>query len=90
MDDAKSKPDPSGSPSAYRLTVRKIGNSTGLILPRELLVKLNLKEGDRLDVVEQTANSVRLSVYEPNFSKAMEIARKGMKRYRNALAELAK
>ena len=76
--------------SPHLLTVRKIGNSTGVIFPRELLVKMNLKEGDRLDVVEQTANSFRLSTYQPNFSRAMELSRTGMKRYHNALAELAK
>lgn len=90
MDDNKAKNDALAEISSYRITVRKIGNSTGLILPKELLAKLNIKEGDQLDVVEQAAKSVRMSVYEPDFSKAMEIARKGMKRYRNALAELAK
>ncbi len=72
------------------LTVRKIGNSTRVIFPKELLAKLNLKEGNRLDIIEQTANSLRLSTYHPDFSRAMELSRKGTKRYHNALAELAK
>lgn len=89
MDD-NNKLAPPDTSAGYRLTIRKIGNSTGVIFPKELLAKLGLREGDQLDVVEQASKSLRLSAYEPQFSKAMEIARKGMKRYRNALAELAK
>jgi putative addiction module antidote len=74
----------------YVLQIRKIGNSTGIILPKDLLARLNLKEGDKLHVIEQTENAVKLSTYDPTFAKAMDVARKGMKIYRNALAELAK
>jgi putative addiction module antidote len=74
----------------YVLQVRKLGNSVGLILPKDLLARLNLKEGDKLHVVEQSGSTMRLSPYDPDFAQAMEIARKGMKAYRNALAELAK
>lgn len=72
------------------LQIRKIGNSTGLILPKELLARLNLKEGDKLHVVEQGGKQLQLTPYDPTFAKAMNVARKGMKAYRNALAELAK
>ena len=72
------------------LQVRKIGNSVGLILPKELIARLNLKEGDKLFPVEQPGGSVLLTRYDPDFEKAMTIARRGMKRYHNALAELAK
>lgn len=73
-----------------KLEVKKIGNSTGLILPRELLGKLNLSQGDWLYVTENADGSVRLSPYDPSFEKGMQIAEKAMKTYRNALAELAK
>ena len=73
-----------------KLEVKKIGNSTGLILPRELVGKLNLAQGDWLYVTEQADGSVRLSPYDPTFEKGMQIAEKAMKTYRNALAELAK
>jgi putative addiction module antidote len=72
------------------LQVRKIGNSVGLILPKEMIARLNLKEGDKLFPVEQPGGSVLLTPYDPDFEKAMTIARRGMKRYHNALAELAK
>ena len=74
----------------YVLQIRKIGNSLGFILPKDLLARLDLKEGDKMHVVEQTGSTVRLSPYEPGFAKAMAVANKGMRTYRNALAELAK
>ena len=73
-----------------KLEVKKIGNSTGLILPRELLGALNLAQGDWLYVTENADGSVRLSPYDPTFEKGMKIAQKAMKTYRNALSELAK
>lgn len=72
------------------LQVRKIGNSIGLILPKELAARLNLKEGDKLFPVEKSDGALVLTPYDPDFEKAMEVARRGMKRYHNALAELAK
>ena len=47
------------------------------------------KDGDKLHVVEQADGAVTLCPYDPAFAKAMAIARKGMRVYRNALAELA-
>jgi putative addiction module antidote len=72
------------------LQVRKIGNSIGFILPKDTAARLDLKEGDRLFVVEQPGGGFVLTRYDPGFEKAMEVARRGMKRYHNALAELAK
>ena len=72
------------------LQVRKIGNSIGFILPKETAVRFNLREGDRLFVVEQPDGGLLLTQHDPDFEKAMEVARRGMKRYHNALAELAK
>ena len=70
--------------------IRKIGDSLGFILPKDLLARLDLKDGDKMHVVEQTGSTVRLSPYEPAFAKAMAVANRGMRTYRNALAELAK
>ena len=72
------------------LQVKKIGNSIGFILPKETAARLDLKEGDRLFVLEQPGGVVVLTPHDPDFEKAMEVARRGMKRYHNALAELAK
>ncbi|WJR77536.1 AbrB/MazE/SpoVT family DNA-binding domain-containing protein [Bradyrhizobium sp. NP1] len=72
------------------LQVRRIGNSIGFILPKETAARLDLKEGDRLFVVDQPGGGFVLTPHDPDFEKAMEVARRGMKRYHNALAELAK
>ena len=72
------------------IQIKKIGNSLGLILSKDLLSRLKLKEGDKLHIVEQTERGIKLSPYNPKHAKAMEVARRGMKRYHNALAELAK
>lgn len=72
------------------LQVRKIGNSIGFILPKETAARFNLKEGDKLFLAEQPGGGFVLTPHDPGFEKAMEVARRGMKRYHNALAELAK
>jgi putative addiction module antidote len=72
------------------IEIKKIGNSVGIILSKDLLARFNLKEGDKLFPVEQPNGALLLTPHDPNFEKAMEVARRGMKRYHNALAELAK
>ena len=72
------------------IEIKKIGNSVGIILPKDLLAKFNLKEGDKLFPVEQPNGGLLLTPHNPDFERAMEVARRGMKRYHNALAELAK
>jgi putative addiction module antidote len=73
-----------------KLEIKKIGNSTGLILPKDLLARLNLAQGDWVHAVETAEGGVMLLPYDPTFEKGMEIAERAMKTYRNALAELAK
>ncbi len=72
------------------LQVRKVGNSLGLILPKELLARLNLKDGDKLHVIEQPERGLHLTPYDPVHAKGMEIARKAFKTYANTFRELAK
>lgn len=72
------------------IQIRKIGNSVGVILPKELLAKLNLKEGDRFYPVEQPDGSLRLTPFNPKHARTMEIARKVMHEYRDTFAALAK
>jgi putative addiction module antidote len=75
---------------AAALQIRKIGNSVGVILPKELLARLKLKEGDKFYPVEQPDGSLRLSPFNPKHAKTMEIARQTMHDYRDTLAALAK
>ena len=74
----------------YVLQIKKIGNSLGLILPKELLARLKLKEGDKLYVVEQTERGIKLSPYDPKHAKAMEFARRSFREYADTYRALAK
>jgi putative addiction module antidote len=73
----------------HQLKITAIGNSAGIILPKELLARLGVEKGDVLTVVE-TPTGVELTPYDPDFETQMDAAREIMGRYRNALRELAK
>jgi putative addiction module antidote len=70
--------------------IKKIGNSSGIILPKDVLARMHVSVGDRLYATLTPDGGFRLTPYDPDFEKAMEVARRGIKRYHNALAELAK
>ncbi len=72
-----------------KLEIKKIGNSTGIILPKELLALLKLTQGDQV-TANVTPDGLMLRQSDPVFEKGMEIARRAMKTYRNTLTELAK
>jgi putative addiction module antidote len=72
------------------LQVKKIGNSMGLILPKDLLARLKLSEGDKLHVVEQTERGISLSPYDPKHAQAMDIARRSFRKYADTYKALAK
>ena len=59
-------------------------------LSKEVMARLNVAIGDEFSVSLTPDGGMRLTPRDPHFDKAMEVARRGMKRYRNALAELAK
>ena len=73
--------------TALKLT--SIGNSVGVVLPKELLVKLGLQKGDTLYAVE-TEDGLRLTTSDAEFEAQMAVARRLMKKWRNVLHELAK
>jgi putative addiction module antidote len=68
---------------------RKIGNSLGAIIPKEVAARLNIEEGTTLYFTE-APDGVRLSAYNPNFAKKLAAAESISRRYRHALRELAK
>ena len=70
--------------------LRKVGNSIGLVLPKEVLVRLRAKEGEEVFLIEGPNGSYRLTSFDPAFQKKMEKAEEIMGRYRNTLRELAK
>ncbi|MDP9348770.1 MAG: AbrB/MazE/SpoVT family DNA-binding domain-containing protein [Gemmatimonadota bacterium] len=69
--------------------LRRIGTSTGVILPKEVLDEMNVAAGDEITLV-RTERGIELIPYDPEFEEMMEVYRQGAKKYRNALRELAK
>jgi putative addiction module antidote len=72
-----------------KLKIRAVGTSAGVILPKDTLAHLGVREGDDLFLVE-TPNGYEVTPYDPEFEKQLESARKGMNAYKNTLRELAK
>ena len=73
--------------SALKLT--QIGNSVGVILPKELLACLKLEKGDTLFVTE-SANGVTLTPYDPALEEQLQLGREFMREYRDTFHQLAK
>jgi len=74
--------------SALKLT--QIGNSVGVILPKEMLADMNVGKGDTVYVTKAASGGYVLSPYDDEFAQQMEMARRVMKKRRNVLRELAK
>lgn len=73
----------------HALKLTQIGNSIGLILPKEVLARLKLEKGDTIYVTE-SPDGYRITPHDPQFEAQMKAARKIMKRRRSVLHELAK
>jgi len=73
-----------------RIEIKKIGNSDGFILPRELMQRLDLKRGQFLHVVELPGGGFQAIPYDPGFEETMKIADEIMDEYKDTLAVLAK
>lgn len=73
-----------------KIQLKKVGNSNGFILPKEVMASLRLEQGDWFNLSENADGSLSLRRSDPVFEKGLEIAEKAMVTYRNALEELAK
>ena len=71
------------------LKLTQIGNSVGVILPKEILARLKVEKGDTIYVTE-SPDGIRITPNDPTFETQMTAARKIMKKRRNVLKELAK
>ena len=71
------------------LKVRRVGNSLGIILPKEVVHRLRASEGQRLFLVETPDSSYRLTPYDPAFEEKMAKAEDIIRRYGNTLHTLA-
>ena len=70
--------------------VRRIGNSLGIVLPKEAVQAMKVKEGSALYLTEAPECALRMTPERPGFEEMMDIADQGMQKYRNALRQLAK
>ncbi len=70
-------------------TIRAIGNSAGTTIPKAMLERYQLAEGDTVFLVE-TDEGILITPFDPAFKESMEIYEEGAKTYRNAMRELAK
>lgn len=71
-----------------KLKITTIGNSAGVILPKELLARLRVEKGDELYALE-TPDGIRLTVYDPSLAEQMQVAERVMREDRNVLHKLA-
>lgn len=73
-----------------KIEIKKIGNSDGVLLPRELMQRLDLKRGQQLHITELPGGGFQALPYDPDFERTMELAEETMDAYRDTLATLAK
>lgn len=71
-----------------KLKITSIGNSAGLILPKEILARLRVEKGDELYVLE-TPDGIKLTTFDPTLAEQMEVADKVMRKRRALLHQLA-
>ena len=71
-----------------KLKITTVGNSVGVVLPKELLAKLRVEKGDSLYVTE-LADGIKLCAYDPEFAVQMAVAESVMRRRRTLLRKLA-
>ena len=74
----------------FELKVRKIGNSLGVVLPKEAVSRLHAGEGDRLFLIEGPNGAYQVTPYDPAFEAKMNKAEDIISRYRNTLHALSK
>lgn len=75
--------------SSKKLKIRAIGNSSGIVLPKEMLERMHVTRGDELCACEAPGGYF-ISTYDAEFARKMEVAEKVMRNRRDALRELAK
>jgi putative addiction module antidote len=73
----------------HALKLRPFGSSVGVIIPKDVLGSLNVREGDTVFLTEGQ-DGYRVVAHDPNFAQAMEIYHRGARKYRNTLRELSK
>jgi len=78
-----------GAPAMTALKLTQIGNSVGVILPKEVLARLKLEKGDMVFITE-AANGVTLTPYDPALDEQLKAGREFMREFRDTFHQLAK
>jgi putative addiction module antidote len=73
----------------FKVKVRTVGNSTGIVLPKEVLARLKVVKGDSI-LLTECREGFQITPYDPEFERQMGLARKVMREQRDVLRELAK
>lgn len=81
--------DTDGADAFGALKIIRIGNSLGVVLPREIIADLNVEKGDRL-YLTRSPEGYRITLSDPDFEKRVALARRIMSKRHNALRELTK
>lgn len=71
-----------------KLKITAIGNSAGVVLPKELLTRLRVEKGDDVYAIE-TPDGIRLTAYDPTLAEQMRVAEQVMRKRRTLLHKLA-
>ncbi len=73
----------------HTVKITTVGNSAGIVLPREIMARMKVRKGDVL-ILTEADGGYQVTPYDPAFARQVEAAEEGMRQYRNALRELAK
>jgi putative addiction module antidote len=73
---------------ATTVKITTIGNSVGIVLPKEILCRLHVEKGDSLYLLE-TPEGIQLTPYDQNFAAEMDAAKRVMRKHRDVLRKLA-
>ena len=73
-----------------KIEAKRIGNSTGFIIPREVAVRLGVEQGKAYYLTETADGGVRITPYDPDFDQTMKIVDEIMDEYKDTLRALAK
>ena len=73
-----------------KIEARRIGNSTGFVIPRDVVVKLGIEQGETFFLTETAEGGLRITPYDPDFAQAMDVLDTVMDEYKDTLRTLAK
>ena len=84
------EPPGTTEPEGHVVQIQEIGDSLGMILPKDLIARLGLKEGGKVHLMEQAERGIKLTPYDPKHAKVMGVARQVMDEYKDTFRDLAK